>query len=133
MDTLQALQVLMGSYPSLFDFSAVELDYKDSRRANTLQGVVSYLLDVEQDFPGSSELQRLRAWANWAQPGDSAFTGVRGFGLAGFQYLRLLFGANTAKPDVWICRFVPTASLAPSVQLRRYSFLSVRQSAPIFT
>ena len=104
--TLEALQCLIASYPSPLEFSAVELDYKDSRRADTLRGVVSYLLDVEQDFPGSSELQRLCGWAEWARPGDFTFTGVRGFGLAGFQYLRLLFGANTAKPDVWICRFV---------------------------
>jgi hypothetical protein len=113
VDTLQALQDLMGSYPSPFEFSAAELDYEDSRRADTLRGVISYLLDVEQNFPGSSELQRLRAWANWARPGDYAFTGVRGFGLAGFQYLRLLLGANTAKPDVWICRFVSESIARP--------------------
>jgi hypothetical protein len=106
VDTLQKLQDLMGSYSSPFDFSATEPNYKDSRRATTLRGVLSYLLDVEQDFPGSSEQQRLKAWPNWARPGDFAFTGVRGFGLAGFQYLRLLLGANTSKPDVWICRFV---------------------------
>lgn len=106
VETLQALQDLMRPYPSPFEFSAAELDYKDSRRADTLRGVVNYLLDIERDFPGSSELQRLKAWAAWARPGDFAFSGVRGFGLAGFQYLRLLFGANTAKPDVWICRFV---------------------------
>ena len=28
--------------------------------------------------------------------------GVRGFGLAGFQYMRMLFGAQTAKPDIHI-------------------------------
>jgi len=34
---------------------------------------------------------------------------VHGFGLAGFQYLRMLFGAQTAKPDIHIRRFVADA------------------------
>jgi len=106
IDTLQALQELIASYPNPFEFSVAELNYKDSGRAETLRGVVTYLVDIEQDFPGESQLMRLEAWAESSRPGDFAFTGVRGFGLAGFQYLRLLFGANTAKPDVWICKFV---------------------------
>ena len=63
-------------------------------------------LDIQHDFDGSTEKDRLRAWAEWAHPGDFACTGVRGFGLAGFQYLRLLLGANTARPEKWVCRFV---------------------------
>jgi len=31
---------------------------------------------------------------------------VRGFGVAGFQYLRSHFGADTVKPDVHIRRYV---------------------------
>lgn len=31
---------------------------------------------------------------------------VPGFKLAGFQYLRMLFGAETTKPDVHILRYV---------------------------
>jgi hypothetical protein len=31
---------------------------------------------------------------------------IRGFALAGYQYLRMLFGANTTKPDDHICRYV---------------------------
>jgi hypothetical protein len=34
---------------------------------------------------------------------------VPGFGLGGFQYLRMLFGAQTTKPDVHIIRFVSEA------------------------
>ena len=32
--------------------------------------------------------------------------GINGFKLAGFQYLRMLFGAETVKPDVHIIRYV---------------------------
>ena len=104
--TVAELRQIMASYANLSDFLDVELRYKDPGRADMLQGVVDYLLDVQKDFGGSTENKRLRAWAKWARPGDFAFTGVYGFGLAGFQYLRLLLGANTAKPDKRICQFV---------------------------
>ena len=45
-------------------------------------------------------------WAEWTRPGDYLAVGVKGFGLAGFQYLRMLFGAQTTKPDIHIMRFV---------------------------
>lgn len=106
VQTVAELAQVISSYNSPADFTAAELRYKDVRRAKTLEGVVHYLLEIEHDFAGASEKERLRAWAEWARPGDYAFTGVRGFGLAGFQYLRLLFGANTAKPDKWIRKFV---------------------------
>ena len=58
MGSLLELQELMSSYPT-FDFVAKELNDKDADRADTLQGVISYLFDI-------------------------------------------LFGANTAKPDIWM-------------------------------
>jgi len=103
---VSGLQQVMSLCGSPADFLAAELRYKDARRAETLQGLVHYLIDIQHDFAGSTEKERLRGWAEWARPGDFASTGVSGFGLAGFQYLRLLFGANTAKPDRWICKFV---------------------------
>ena len=104
--TLADLQNAISAHASAIDFLAVELKYNDSVRANTLQGVIDYLLDIQHEFPGSTEKDRLHAWAEWARPGDSAFTGVRGFGLARFQRLRRFLGANTAKPSRWVCRFV---------------------------
>jgi hypothetical protein len=104
--TLVDLHTVISSHPSPADFLTAELRYNDPQRASILQEVTSYLRDIQHDFDGSTENERLRAWAEWAHPGDFAFTGVRGFALSGFQYLRLLFGANTAKPDIAVCRFV---------------------------
>ena len=106
---LSEFRGILDTYPSLRDFSKVELDYDDAARALVLSQVVDFLLDVQRDFPGPTETERLRAWAIDARPGDYAFTGIKGFGVAGFQYLRMLFGANTAKPDVHIRRFVEEA------------------------
>lgn len=84
----------------------MELNYNDSRRAGTLAGVLEYLLDAQVDHPGTTEEEKLQHWATWCRPGDYLTVGVPGFGLAGFQYLRMLFGAQTAKPDVHIVKFV---------------------------
>jgi hypothetical protein len=55
------------------------------------------------------ELEPLQQWVIGARPGDYQTLRIRGFGLAGFQYLRMLFGANTTKPDFHICRYVQVA------------------------
>jgi hypothetical protein len=68
-----------------------------------------YLLRVQEGFNGSSEASRLTEWANAVKPSDYDTLEIRGFGLSGFQYLRILFGAQTVKPDVHIRRFVSTA------------------------
>lgn len=104
--SLSALSGLVARYESPHAFSAKELDYNDRRRAETLVGVLAYLLDAIVDHPGVTEDDKLQHWATWCRPGDYLTVGVPGFGLAGFQYLRMLFGAQTAKPDVHIVNFV---------------------------
>ncbi len=100
------LRQLITQYPTPLDFSLAELKYNDARRAETLLGVIDYLIEVQLEMEGRDEAERLAYWATWARPGDYFSVGVRGFGLAGFQYLRMLFGAQTTKPDVHIIRFV---------------------------
>jgi hypothetical protein len=88
------------------DFFRQSLDYKDIRREQTLRGVVKYLLVAQAKQTGKSEWERLQAWARSVKPSDYRAVGVRGFALAGFQYLRMLFGVQTTKPDIYIIRFV---------------------------
>lgn len=104
--SLTELRNFVARYKSPHMFCVSELEYNDRRRADTLVGVVDYLLDAQIDHPGATEDEKLRHWAIWCRPGDYLTVGVSGFGLAGFQYLRMLFGAQTAKPDVHIVRFV---------------------------
>lgn len=75
-------------------------------RAQVLLGVARRLDQIQQTMTGATELARIERWAADASPHDAARFGVPGFGIAGFQYLRLLFGANTTKPDVHIIRYV---------------------------
>jgi hypothetical protein len=99
------LQISMRSYESQFQFMKRTLRYSDEKRAQTLDGVVEWLVrDVTGGRSGEAEVAFLEAWAKSASP--SRAPRIRGFGLAGFQYLRMLFNADTVKPDVWIKRFV---------------------------
>jgi len=100
---LAAFRELIVSYPSPLRFSEVELDYRDERRASVLLGVTEYLLRALDDSPeGAGELSgtegemaRLGIWARKVMPDDAWDIGVRGFALAGFQYLRMLFPSAT--------------------------------------
>ena len=107
--TVKQLRTLIRRYKTPLAFSVKELRYNDEGRATTLAGVVDFVLRVEQERPELTEDEKLRGWADSVAPSDYKIVGVRGFALAGFQYLRMLFGADTAKPDVWICRFVTDA------------------------
>lgn len=109
IDTLQSLLSLIRDYQSPLEFSLRELAYRDEARAVTLVGVLDYLLAVQSSFGGESEAERLHQWAESVKPQDHVSVGVRGFALAGFQYLRMLLGAQPAKPDVHIRRFVSDA------------------------
>lgn len=88
-------------------FVADALDYRDPNRAYILDAVAKYVLrEVIRSADAQSEPRVLAAWAAAASPSDHTQLHIHGFALAGFQYLRMLFGANTCKPDVHICNFV---------------------------
>jgi hypothetical protein len=82
-----------------------ELDYKDVERGRVILGVLQYLLRELKPVEGD-ELQELKNWAVRSTLDDLGKVKVRGFGPAGFQYLRMIYGAQTAKPDIYLKRFV---------------------------
>jgi hypothetical protein len=107
-DTIHLVQLLemIERYPSPLLFSKQELNYNDEKRAETITNVVNRMLQVLEKSPVNSELEQLRVWAIFASPQDTYTFGVKGFGIAGFQYLRMLLGAQTTKPDVHITSFI---------------------------
>jgi hypothetical protein len=81
--------------------------------------VVDWLVkDVCDDGEPAEQSSLLENWARESHWNDGAAPRIRGFGLAGFQYLRMLFGANTVKPDKWIRAFV-TEKLGRNVSDRQ--------------
>lgn len=105
---LSHLKSMFDAYEEVGAFSREKLNYNDVRREHTIRGVVAYLTAIQANHSGETEWERLQAWAHSVQPSDYTQVGVKGFGLAGFQYLRMLFGVQTTKPDVHIIRFVST-------------------------
>lgn len=103
------LAELMDSYPTPLDFSIEELRYRDEDRARVLREVVQFVCTIVQNSPTLPEEEVLKDWALQAEPHEAETLGIRGFKIAGFQYLRMLFGADTTKPDVHIIRFIADA------------------------
>ncbi len=100
------LRELIGTYDTPAAFHADSLRMDSPMKAAMIVGVLDYLLDIQTRFDAPSEEERLIQWARWVRPGDHLMLGINGFKLAGFQYLRMLFGAETVKPDVHILRYV---------------------------
>jgi hypothetical protein len=94
--TVSDLQALMRSYDSPHQFVQKCLNYNHADRADTLMAVVDYLVTVGD----------LSEWARTADVAGYRQLQIRGFGIAGWQYLRMLFGADTVKPDIYIKRYV---------------------------
>lgn len=104
--TVSDLQRLIAGYQSPARFVSEVLDYRHEERAATLDAVVNWLATISGSGSPAEQLSNLQRWASSAHASDHIAMGIRGFGVGGFQYLRMLFGANTTKPDVHICRFV---------------------------
>lgn len=108
------LSELIVTFASPEAFVRKALGYRDSGRAAILDSVVNKALEAAAVADGATELARLEAWAAAASPNDYRDWCIPGFALAGFQYLRMLFGANTTKPDVHMRRYV-AASIGHAV------------------
>lgn len=65
--------------------------------------------DVLADIDAETDLARLQHWARQADPYNHSRDPVgriKGVGLRTFQYLRMIAGVDTVKPDIQVRRFV---------------------------
>jgi hypothetical protein len=106
ISTVADLRGLIASHPSPSIFMAGCLNYNDESRSATLANVVEWLVQIAGEGDYDMQMSNLEHWATDAKPDNHSTLGIAGFGLGGFQYLRMLFGANTTKPDVHIQRYV---------------------------
>ena len=102
--TVTDLISAMDGYESYLEFSKIALNYNDHRRSQILFEVALYLRNVIGD--DKDDLCSLTYWAQAMRPRDYLNVKVKGFGIAGFQYMRMLFGADTSKPDVHVINWV---------------------------
>ena len=99
------LAELMTSYSTPHAFVQQELNYNHEDRARILHEVVMFLCTIVQQTPTLPEEEALKQWVVQVQSKTDRLN-IRGFGPAGFQYLCILFGVDTTKPDIYIIRFV---------------------------
>ena len=97
---------LMVGYPTPYAFVKKELNYDSERKARILQEVVKFVCQIVQKTPNVPEEKVLKQWAIQEKPENHRTLNIKGFALASFQYLRKLFGANTAKPDQHVIDFI---------------------------
>ncbi len=104
--SVRQLQNEITKHQTPAEFVRISLNYNHAARANTLSAVVDWLSGVAGNHLAPQQLKNLEKWAQSAKSEDYKKLAINGFGLAGFQYLRILFGADTVKPDRYICKFV---------------------------
>ena len=97
---------LMARYDPPYDFLKAELDFRSELKATAIDGVVKQLCGIIDASPSVPEEDAIRQWALQANPGGYRVWNITNFGIAVFQWLRVLFGADTAKPDTHILKFL---------------------------
>lgn len=81
-------------------------NYKHDQRALTLYELTKKLIDITNEYKELDELSALKKWATEVSPLDYKQFNVNGIGLATFQYIRMMLGAKTVKPDVHIKKII---------------------------
>ena len=81
-------------------------DYKHDARVEILYSLVNRLIEIRDKYNANSEIECLRLWAKETLPNDYKAFNVKGIGLATYQYIRMMLGASTVKPDVHIKRTI---------------------------
>ena len=97
-------------YQTPIDFLNKEFNYKHKpksiRKANAINSVCEKLCGIINASLSVPEEDAIRQWALQAKPKGYRVWNIKEFGIAGFQWLRMLFGADTAKPDKHILNFL---------------------------
>jgi hypothetical protein len=115
INSLEELDKFITSCGGTEEFFNKELDYFDNKRALTFKWVLYYFRKIIELNKENDESKSLYSWAISVVPSDYkqmlavkeiGSINVPGFGLAGWQYARMLFGADTCKPDRYIRDFV---------------------------
>ena len=97
---------LMACYQTPYDFLKAELIFCSEIKATAIDDVVKQLCGIINASLNVPEEDAIRQWALQAKPEGYREWNIPNFKLAGFQWLRMLFGADTAKPDTHILNFL---------------------------
>ncbi|KKW12689.1 MAG: hypothetical protein UY50_C0004G0010 [Parcubacteria group bacterium GW2011_GWA2_49_9] len=79
-------------------------NYSDPKRVEILLKLTQRFLKLKEQYGLSDDLETLHKWGKEAKPKEWVMFGVKGIAFTTFQYLRILCGGNTIKPDIHIKR-----------------------------
>lgn len=77
-------------------------NYNHPDRVRMLYNLCNRFIEIANLYKCRNELLSLRRWASQSSIKDYNDFNVTGIGFTTFQYIRMLLGANTVKPDVHI-------------------------------
>ena len=106
IQSVKDLANLMASYPTPDAFMISELNNNSKVKPKMLQEVIKFVCQIIERSQTVPEEEVLKQWAIRAKPQECYTLNIKYFKLAGFQYLRMLFGADTTKPDIHIKGFI---------------------------
>ena len=104
--SVRQLADLMGSYTTPLEFLTEEVNLKHRGKAGAIDGLVKYFCGLIEASPTVPEEETLKQWAITAEPDGYKELNIKGVWIATFQWLRMLFGADTSKPDVHVMNFI---------------------------
>ena len=104
--SVRQLADLMASYTTPLDFLKQEVDVGNQVKAGAIDSLVKYFCGIIEASPTVPEEETLKQWAIAAEPDDYKKLNIKGVGIATLQWLRILFGADTSKPDVHVMNFI---------------------------
>lgn len=84
-------------------------DYNHPARVDLLDRLAKRFLKTQKDLGIKDEAAALRKWGKLSIAEDYKTFNVKGIGFTTFQYLRMLCGADTIKPDVHVSRMAKKA------------------------
>ncbi|HSW62016.1 MAG TPA: hypothetical protein VLH56_01650 [Dissulfurispiraceae bacterium] len=96
-----------------YDGFHVVWQYRHTGRAMTLERLLNRYIEYADVVAVTDDLTAMKDWATKSSVMDYRTFRVRGIGLATFQYLRMMLGVSTVKPDVHIKRAVSMALNRP--------------------
>lgn len=81
-------------------------NYNHPERVEILKRLTNKFLRIKKELKISNDLSALKEWAKQSTVTDYPKFSVKGIGFVTYQYLRLMCGADTTKPDVHLKRAV---------------------------
>lgn len=121
IDTLEALTKLIKQ-KGYEGFCAV-WNYRHIERVGLLHRLSTKFLEYKYQSNRTNDLAAMKDWASSVDVMDYLNFNVKGIGLKTFQYLRMLLGVPTVKPDRHISRAVALALGRSSSEIESISLL----------